>query len=185
MAFDGFMTIKGPNGGAPAVVGETRDKQYANDKYFSIKSFSIDAENPHSLGTSGGGAGTSKAKLNPFKVGKWTDNCSPSLFKACCCGGHYNQAFIVVRKAGAKSKDGGQGLEYLKFEFRAVFVTNIEWSGESEDELPSENVTFTYGSMSITYTPQNPDGSPGTPNPQMWNQVTNDGDDMTVPGFTG
>lgn len=179
MAFDGFMWFDGPQNGAPAVKGETLDSYFRQKNAFEIKSFSLDVENPASIGSAGGGAGTGRAKLNPFKVSKWTDNCSPSLFKTCCCGGHYKEAHISIRKAGSSGSAAttGTGTEYLHFTFKMVFVTNIEWSGDSGDELPSENVTFAYGSMKMQYWPQASGGGKGTVNEQIWNQVTNTADE--------
>ncbi|MGF1580239.1 MAG: Hcp family type VI secretion system effector [Gemmataceae bacterium] len=181
MAFDGFMWFEGNSNGAPPVNGETLDDFFKQHKAFAIKSFSVDAENPTSVGSAGGGSGTGKAKLNPFKVSKWTDNCSPSLFLTCCTGGHYKKAHIAVRKAGAQT--AGTGNKYLHFTFRQVFVCNIEWSGESEDELPTENVQFAYGSLEMQYIPQTSTGGQGTPNIQCWNQVTNS-QDSDVPDPT-
>jgi len=186
MAFDGFMWFVGPKNGAVKVEGETLDKSYAPLGAFSIKSFSVDVENPTSIGSSGGGAGTGKAKLNPFKVSKWTDNCSPSLLKTCCMGGHYQQAHIVVRKAGTydeKDKTKAAGLEYLHFIFYMVYVSQLEWSGESEDELPGENVTFAYGALTMQYTPQSSEGGKRAVNTQEWNQVNNSSD-IKIAEFT-
>jgi len=178
MAFDGFMWFVGPQNGAPEVQGETTDKFYKTKGKgaFELKSFSLDCENPTSIGSAGAGAGTGKAKLNPFKVSKWTDNCSPSLFKTCCIGGHYSEAHIAIRKAGSAPTAGatGAGTEYLHYTFRLVFVSNIEWSGDSGDELPGENVTFAYGSMQMDYWAQTTGGGKGTLNSQIWNQTTND-----------
>jgi type VI secretion system secreted protein Hcp len=186
MAFDGFMWFEGPQNNAPPVQGESLDKNYAANKAFELKSFTLDVENPTSVGSAGGGAGTGKAKLNPFKVTKWTDNCSPSLFKTCCCGGHYDKAYIVVRKAGGGAGDNkgttAAGTEYIRFTFTMVFVSNIEWSGDSGDELPGETVTFAYGAMKMQYFPQKKTGAAGSVNEQIWNQVTNtDSEDVPDP----
>jgi type VI secretion system secreted protein Hcp len=178
MAFDGFCWFIEPQNGAPGVEGETLDATYSTYKAFELKSFSLDVENPTSIGSAGGGAGTGKAKLNPFKVTKWTDNCSPSLFRTCCCGGHHKKAIIVVRKAGtAGTKTKAHGTEYIRFTFTMVFVSNIEWSGDSGDELPGETVTFAYGALKMEYWPQKSGGGKGTVNQQVHNQVTNSPDD--------
>jgi type VI secretion system secreted protein Hcp len=186
MAFDGFMWFEDGQNGAPPVKGETLDKFYTQKKAFELKSFSLDVENPASISSAGGGAGTGKAKLNPFKVTKWTDNCSPSLFKTCVVGGHYKTCHISIRKAGSSGSAAatGTGTEYIHFTFKMVFVSNIEWAGDSGDELPGETVTFAYGSMKMQYWPQASGGAKGTLNEQIWNQVTNQGDseaDLDVP----
>jgi len=182
MAFDGFMWFSGPKHGAEDIHGETLDKQFQPMKAFNIKSFTLDVENPCSIGSAGGGAGLGKAKLNPFKVSKWTDACSPRLFTTCVKGGHYDEACIAVRKSG-ESTDKGTGLEYLRFIFKMVFVTNIEWSGESEDELPGENLQFAYGAMTIRYTPQSKEGGKKAPIAALWNQVHHTGDSDHIKDF--
>lgn len=181
MPFDAFMYIVGGNG--VPVRGETLDQQFASiegTNGFEIKSFKVDVENPTSLGSAGGGAGTGKASLKPFEVAKVTDNCSPSLFKSCTTGTHYEKAVIALRKAG-----GGAGKKsghvYLQFTFKVVFVNSISWSASSGDDLPEETVQFSYGAIMIEYWPQTTKGgASSTVNQQLWNQVTND-DSSEVP----
>jgi type VI secretion system secreted protein Hcp len=180
MPFDAFMYIVGGDG--VPVRGETLDATYSSidgTTGFEIKSFKCDVENPTSLGSSGGGAGTGKASLKPFEIGKVTDNCSPSLFKSCVTGTHYEKAVVALRKAGG---GGGKksGTRYLQFTFKVVFVNSISWSASSGDDLPEETVQFAYGYLHIEYWPQTTGGGAGTSNPQEWNQVTND-DSSTVP----
>jgi type VI secretion system secreted protein Hcp len=171
MAFDAFMWITG-NSNCP-VEGETQDKDFQPMKAFEIKSFKIEVKNPTSMGSSGGGAGTGKCQLEPFEVGKVTDNCSPSLFKCCSTGQHYTDAVIAVRKAGG----GGAhrtGMVYLKYTFRCVFVNQLTWNGSSGDDLPEETVQFAYGSVTIEYWQQSEKGDKGPrKNLACWNQVTN------------
>jgi len=177
MAFDAFLQI---SGGAIAVEGETLDGDFSKLKAFEIKSFKIEVKNPTSMGSSGGGAGTGKCQLEPFEIGKVTDNCSPSLFKTCATGQHYPTAILSVRKAGGggKSKTGSV---YLKYTFNCVFVNSVSWSGSSGDDLPEETVQFAYGSCTIEYTPQTAAGTGSAKvNSQTWNQVTNN-DSATVP----
>jgi len=179
MAFDAFMYFP-TKGDANCPVGETLDTTFgaADKKAFEIKSFKIEVKNPTSMGSAGGGAGTGKCQLEPFEIGKVTDNCSPQLFATCAQGTHYTNATIAVRKAGgaAGSTAGAQsrsGYVYLQYDFNCVFVNSVSWNGSSGDDLPEETVQFAYGSVTITYTPQKSGGGAGTPNIQIWNQVTN------------
>jgi type VI secretion system secreted protein Hcp len=177
MAFDAFMYI---TGGAVPVQGETLDSTFKNNKAFEIKSFKIEVKNPTSMGSAGGGAGTGKCQLEPFEVGKVTDNCSPSLFKCCATGQHYPQAVIAVRKAGGGGA-GKTGAVYLQYTFHCVFVNSVSWSGSSGDDLPEETVQFAYGAVTITYWPQTSGGGQSPQkNEQTWNQVTNT-DSSAVP----
>jgi type VI secretion system Hcp family effector len=177
MAFDAFMYI---TGGAVPVEGETLDTTFKEKKAFELKSFKIEVKNPTSMGSAGGGAGTGKCALEPFEVGKVTDNCSPSLFKCCATGQHYPEAVIAVRKAGGAGSKG-TGYVYLQYTFRCVFVNSVSWSGSSGDDLPEETVQFAYGSVTVEYWPQTAGGKAATKkNQQIWNQVTNS-DNPTVP----
>jgi len=178
MAFDAFMYISG-NSSCP-VEGETQDVDFKDNKAFELKSFKIEVKNTTSMGSAGGGAGTGKCQLEPFEVGKLTDNCSPALFKCCATGQHYAEAVIAVRKAGG---GGSQrtGYVYLRYSFRCVFVNSVSWSGSSGDDLPEETVQFAYGSVTVEYWPQTAAGKAATKkNMTCWNQVTNT-DDPSVP----
>ena len=60
-------------------------------------------------------------------------------------------------------------LDFIKYEFDEVYVDSVQWSGSSGgDDTPSESVSFSFGKVSITYTPQNKDGSKGSPAVGAW-----------------
>jgi type VI protein secretion system component Hcp len=54
-----------------------------------------------------------------------------------------------------------------------VFITNITWSGSSDDEQPTEEVTFIFGAMIIAYQATNPDGSLAPAVRGGWSEITN------------
>lgn len=171
MAFDAFMWLENPSQ-APAIEGETQDSVYKANKAFEILSFSWGASNPSSVGSGTIGSGSGKVSLSSFNVMKMTDNCSPSLFLACCNGGHYGDGHVVLRKAGgAQDKTG---LEYMKYDFKEVFVDSVQWSGSSGgDDRPMESVSFSFGACQVTYSPQAATGSEGTDNIVAWSLVLN------------
>jgi type VI secretion system secreted protein Hcp len=172
MPFDAFMWLESPQNGAPDVEGETNDSVYSAHKAFDITSFSFGASNPSSVGSAGGGSGSGKVNLSSFSVAKITDNCSPSLWLACCNGGHYDKGTVSLRRAGGQ-KDT-TGTEYLNYEFAEVFVDHIQWSGSSGgDDRPMESVSFSFGAVKVAYTPQLKGGEKGTPNEKMWSVVQN------------
>ncbi len=84
---------------------------------------------------------------------------------ACCTGTHFPNASVSIRKAG------GEQLEFLKYEFDQIFVTGVQWSGGAGDAVPTEVVSFAYGAVTMTYTPQNADGTAGAPILASWDQV--------------
>jgi len=176
MAFDAFMYLEGPQNGAPPIEGETKDDTFSSNKAFELRSFSCGANNPSTVGSSGGGSGGGKVSLTGFVVEKFTDNCSPSLWTACCNGGHYDSAVVTLRRAGGQAE--ATGTEYLRFEFAQVFVNDIQWNGTTQangfgDDRPTETVKFTFGACKVVYTPQETGGQGGTPNEKMWSVVKN------------
>ena|SRR5947209_3752224 len=151
-----FLTVDGINGpnGSPCV--------------FEIKDFSFGVENPTTIGSATGGAGAGKAKFNEFTIKKTVDSASPAFFKNCVTGAHYKTVTLTMRKAGGDSESSGQ--VFLKYSYSTVFTTKIDWSGPG-DEGPEEQITFVYGALGITYTPQNTDGSAGNPISATWPPV--------------
>jgi type VI secretion system secreted protein Hcp len=154
MAFDAFLKIDGVN-------GEATRKGF--EKQMEIQSFSWGASNPSTVGAgTGGGAG--KVSVSSFNVMKKTDAASPLLFQACCTGQHYPKAVVTLNKAGGKA-----AVDFIKYEFEQVYVDSVQWSGASGgDDTPTESVSFSFGKVAVTYTPQNADGSKGSPAVGSW-----------------
>jgi type VI secretion system secreted protein Hcp len=149
MAFDAFLTIDG-------VDSEATRKGFEGQ--IELGSFNFGAHNATSM-QAGPGGGSGKAEVSSFQVTKRTDASSPQLFQACCGGKHFPKAKVVLHKAG-----GENPIDYLQFEFDTVFVEDFQWSGTSGgDDLPMEALSFTFGKMKVTYTPQKADGSKGSP----------------------
>ena len=173
MACDNFLNFPEAAAGANLKfgsnkpVGETKDKNHPN--WLEIKTFEFGAENPTTIGSATGGAGAGKFKLNPFKITKDVDTSSTSRFMACAAGAHDPTVVLAIRKAG------GTQMDYLKYAFRMVFVTNISWSGGGGEEAPEETVEFVYGAMGIQYIPQTTGGLPDAGKKQIaaWSQTTN------------
>lgn len=159
MAFDAFLKIEG-------VDGEATRKGF--EKQMEIQSFSWGASNPATIGAGGGGGGAGKVSVSSFNIMKKSDAASPLLFQACCQGDHYAKAIVTLNKAGGKSP-----VDFIKYEFEKVYVESVQWSGSSGgDDTPMENVSFAFGKVSVTYTPQNPDGSKGSPAVGAWDLTT-------------
>jgi type VI secretion system secreted protein Hcp len=178
MAVDTFLVLPSAAIGTPNVPPLVSDP--ISDAYFSqtyakpgaavvqLRSFSLGMENLVTIGSTSTGAGVGKAKFNELLVEKLVDRLSPTLLVLSASGAHFPTVQIFVRKAGAQS-----GKPYLAYEFTTVFVTKLQWSGDSGDEVPVEQVTFVYGGLSLGYYPQQPDGSVGKVTKMGWSQVTN------------
>jgi len=148
MAYDAFLKLKGVGGEATAA---------GHEGEINIESFSWGVENGVSRGASGG-FGAGKAELSEITITKVVDKSSTTLFQSAATGKHFPAAYITCRKAGEKP------LEYLKYEFDSVFITSVKIKGDQkEDDTPTEEISFAFGKIVITYTPQNKDGSAGSP----------------------
>jgi type VI secretion system secreted protein Hcp len=158
MAFDAFLKIDG-------LAGESTRKGF--EKQMEIKSFSWGATNPVTIGA-GGGGGAGKVSITSFNVSRMSDAASPLLFQSCCNGTHYPKAVVTLIKSG-----GTTAFDFLKYEFEKVYVESVQWAGATGgDDTPLESVSLAFGRVSITCTPQNPDGSKGSPAVGAWDLTT-------------
>src|SRR5262249_46992986 len=131
-------------------------------------------ENPTTIGSTTGAAGTGKAKLNAIKFTKGVDSATPTLFQALTMGAHFTTVKLYVRKAGIT------GYSYLTYVFSMVFVTNIDASSSTGDD-PEEKVELAYGAMQVSYLPASANGVQDKAIAGTWNQVTNTSS-LVVPG---
>ncbi len=53
-----------------------------------------------------------------------------------------------------------------------VFIEKMQWS--SGDDAPTEDITFRYGAIQFSYTPQTAGGTSGTQVQTTWSQILND-----------
>jgi type VI secretion system secreted protein Hcp len=180
VAADIFMVIPKPLVGTLSPVPLSADP--VQDSYFSqiyggsaaavveLRSFSLSAENPTTVGSSTSGAGAGKVKFNNLQVEKNVDRLSASLFVASAMNAHFPTVQIFVRKAGGASTSGKP---YLAYELSTVFISRIDWSGGGGDEAPVEQLEFAYGGLVVGYYPQQPDGSTGKLLGLGWSVITN------------
>jgi len=164
MAFDAFLKL----GDGSKAKGESTDANHGGE--IEIQSFSIGASNSSTVGSGTTGSGGGKAQFQPFTVTKKVDKSSAVLLQMCSSGDHFPTATLTLRKAGGK-----KALEYLIYTFTQVYVTSITTSGASQDQAdaPGETIAFTYASVHEKYTPQNQDGSGGSPIEGGWDLTRN------------
>ncbi len=167
MAFDTYLWIDG-------IPGEATRQGY--EKWIEVESFSWGANNRANVASGTGGMGAGRADVTSFFVTKLTDASSPILFESCCTGKHLKSLKVVLNKAGEKS------LKFLTYDFKDVFIDSVQWGGASvgdktqpvyqkadwlppmrANELPSELLSFAFGSVEISYTPQTATGAAGSP----------------------
>ena len=148
-AVDMFLKIEG-------VEGESKDK--AHGKEIDILSLNWST----AMQSSRAGGGTGKASVEELSVTKYIDKATPKLFESLATGKHIAEVKIVVRNAG------GNPVEYLKYTLKDIMVSSYSTGGSSEEDRPTENVSFSYGKVEVEYTELNPDGTPKQVIVQGW-----------------
>jgi len=157
MAIEIFLRLDG-------IDGESQKTGHENE--IEIFSFSNGASNPSSVAF-GTGSGAGKVDLSSISLQKQLDIASPKLFTNCCNGSHIATGKMTCREAG------GTPLEYFTYEMEEIFVDSISWGGAAGGGKPSESVSISYKKITVTYVPQNADGSGGTKLPAIWNVQKN------------
>jgi type VI secretion system secreted protein Hcp len=173
MPVDAFLQFVKTGASGIVLNGETKDDYFSKKKPvpFEIQDWKFAVSNPVNIGSSSGGGGAGKVQFETFTVKKNIDTSSSHIFWTCCAGGHFEDVSLLVRRAGGTRSASGQ--VYLQFDFKLVAVENIAWSN---GDVPSEDITFRFGALQFTYTPQNQDGSSGTPIVTSWDQILNTDD---------
>jgi type VI secretion system secreted protein Hcp len=174
MAIDIFLVIP-ENPANPPVEGTAAADQsiaatFPNATVISVSSFELGVENSVSLGSATGGAGAGKVQFDPLIIQKAVDHASPSLFSAASSGRNFQAVQLYLRSSGPATQP------FLAYEFRAVLITKIDWSGNSGSQEAAETLTLAYGAVVVAFQQPNPDGSPGPVTQGGWNQVTNTAD---------
>ncbi len=158
MATDMYLLIEG-------VKGETQRDEHKDE--IEVLSWSFGGSNSSSV-AAGGGGGAGRASLQDISFTKWVDKSSPGLFQAMCSGAHFPKGTLSVYKAG-----GGKPLKYLELKFDKMFPTSVSTGGSGGEDRLTENVTFAFGKVTITYQPQNPDGTSAGNEVGSWNVEEN------------
>lgn len=143
MAVDMFLKLHG-------IEGESADK--VHNKVIDVLAWSWGMSNSGTthLGT-GGGAG--KVNVQDLSITKYVDASSHALIAACCKGTHFDDATLIVRKAG------GTPLEYIKIHMHEVMVVAVSTGGSGGEDRLTENVTLNFAKFKYIYQPQDDKGA--------------------------
>jgi type VI secretion system secreted protein Hcp len=142
MAFDAFLKIDGIN-------GESTDDKHKD--WVGVESFNWGVVQ-QAASSAGAGGMAGKAVFSDFNVVKPLDKASPSLFQACATGQHIKELTVSLCRAT------GDKTEYLQYKFSDVIVSNYQSNGipSGGTALPTEQVSFNFATIKITYTPIDP-----------------------------
>lgn len=143
MAMDMFIRIGD-------LKGESRDKTHKEK--IDVLAWSWGMSNSGSAHV-GGGAGAGKVNVQDLSITKYIDKCSPTLMLACCKGTHYDDAELIVRKAGDTP------LEYVKILLTEVMITAVSTGGSGGEDRLTENVTLNFAKVKVEYQEQDAKGA--------------------------
>jgi len=159
MAYDMYLKVEG-------VEGDSTDAKHG--KWIEIVSYNHGISQAPGGSLSGQGALTGgKADHQDFSITKRLDSSSPTLALKCCMGEAIPEiTFELCRATGEKTT-------FMKYVMRNVIVASVSPSGsaDSEDPLPSEEVTFRYGEIAWSYTPTSPTGETGAAVEASWSTM--------------
>ena len=144
MATDMYLKIDGVN-------GESQRDGHKDE--IDVLAWSFGGSNASSVGV-GGGGGVGRVSLQDISITKYVDASSPGLFQAMCSGKHFKQGKLSIYKAA-----GGKPLKYLELMFEGMFPSSVSTGGSGGEERLTENVTFSFAKVTVTYQPQKPDGT--------------------------
>ena len=159
MAVDMFIKIDD-------IKGETVDDSHPDE--IEVLSWSWGMSQSGST-HSGPGGGAGKVNVQDLSFTHYVDKASPNMMKMCCNGKHFEEAILVVRKAGEMP------LEYMKVTMKHGLVSSVSTGGSGGEDRLTENVTLNFAEFESIYVPQMADGSGDAEVTVGWNIATNVG----------
>jgi type VI secretion system secreted protein Hcp len=137
----------------PGIPGESADARHPKTIEPLDWSFGVD----NTISPTNTGGGTSKSKPRDFVFVARMSVASPKLFAAAAKGTHFASAQLFADRVAASP------FEYLVVTFENLFITSYVVAPSETDAWPMDVVHMDYGKITMTFKPQNQDGSPGTP----------------------
>lgn len=158
MAVDMFLKIKG-------VDGESMDKAHKGE--MDVLEWSWDMAQSGTTHV-GGGGGSGKVKVHDLRITKYVDAATNALMLGCCKGTHFDEAILVVRKAGDTP------IEYIKLIMAEVMVTQLQTGSASTRDRLTETLALNFAEFRFEYQTQSTKGGKeGGARIAAWNVVEN------------
>jgi type VI secretion system secreted protein Hcp len=118
-----------------------------------LLSWSWGASNPTTIVGSGMSAG--KVSMSDLSFTKHVDKASPKLLEMCVNGKHAEDATLYCSKqTGGKTPD-----DFLTLKFKEVYVSSFQTGGSSGEDVGTESISITYGSINYDYKQQDKAGT--------------------------
>jgi type VI secretion system secreted protein Hcp len=153
MATDWFLKIDG-------IRGDSVDDRHAGE--IDVLAWSWGVSQPKNAGPGRGGAGAGKADTGALTITTGVGRATPELFLSCVSGRHLSKVVLTGRKSG------GKPIEFLLITFTDVQVSSVDLQGDTAANLPTHDLTLSFGQVSITHRAQRPDGSADEPVTASW-----------------
>lgn len=148
-----------------SIPGESRKKGHQDQ--IEILSWSFGMDQQASSG-SGHGSGSGRVNVRDLVVTKYLCKADSALMQYCCNGKHIDEVTLYADKAG-----GEDAVEYVKFVFKQVLVTNHTVSGAEDGDQVLVAVSLNFSEYVFTYTQQEAQGTAGADVTQGWNIAEN------------
>ena len=153
-----------------SIVGDSTNARHPGE--VALTSYSQSDSNPVNLVTAGG-RGTGRPTCGQITVMKQLDRSSPE-FLGKVFEGSRTSASVPVTITFEKSTGGDASpLQYYKVQLFEVAVTSVTQNDAQGDTIVSETIMLEAAKFRFTFTPQNPDGSAGTPVVFGWDCLAN------------
>jgi type VI secretion system secreted protein Hcp len=131
------------------IPGESADPQYPG--WIELRDWKISIHNTNQVNHESSGK---KPGIGDITITKDVDSTTTLLHEQCCNGKHYQEAELVVRKAGQP------GSEYVLIKIQDLVITSVSTGGSGEEDRLTENVTLNFSKFETDYQPQLPEGRP-------------------------
>jgi len=146
MATDTFLQIDG-------LKGESTDGDHKDWIELISWSSGVSQSASASAGSAGGGT-VGRCKHEDFVISKYIDLSSPKLSEMCSSGKHIKKVVLEGMRAS-----GDKRVKYWAVEMDQVVISKVASGLADGNDLPTETVSFNFGSITWTYTKQTRDGS--------------------------
>lgn len=133
------------------IKGESLDSDHKDE--LEVESYNFGITLPAmGIGT-GGGRAAGRADFQDFSISKRVDASSPVIYLNCIKGTVLKSALLTVCAAS------GDRRPIMKIAMSEVSITGVQPNGSGGNELPSESVSFSYGTIKWTYTQRDEAGA--------------------------
>lgn len=142
-AVDYFLKLDG-------IEGESTDQRHKGE--ISIESFSWGVSQTGLK--SGGGGGAGKASFQDFHFTSKMSKASPLLMLSVATGQHIKNAILIGRRT--------DGEKFMEIKLSDVLISSYQ-DGGNGGTMPTDQFSLNFAKIEFEYTPQNEDGSTGSP----------------------